>query len=472
MGLPNIFNTGRSGMQANKAAMATTGHNISNANSEGYSRQRVTTTPDRPEPYGSKGFIGKGTLVSRVDRMNDEYVEKQVRDAGRGVAHMEEKDLVLRQTEDIFNEMNGDGLNRLMSRLFNEFRKLANDPDNEAVRQSVREASQSVVNDFKRLRKEVDEVRRHIDSRLEGAVREVNSLAVQLKDINIKIKVQEAGGAPAADLQDKRDNMLRQLASYMDCAMHKDGDGNYAVDIRGVGPLVVGPNAEQFEVYRSPADGEGKSEGALDLKTSANARGIVTHQLKGGKMGALLDVRDNTLSTILNRLDEMAYNLSDSINQIHSQGFTRFGTQGTNFFKPLAQRERAAEFIDLSDEVKSSVNHIAAASIPDAPGDNRIAIAIAGLQSMKMMNEGRATADDFYNSIVSDVGVASAKNRNDLNQHKDIQTQLNKIRDNISGVSIDEETANLMQYQHAFDASAKIIAVADECMKTVLDLKR
>jgi flagellar hook-associated protein 1 FlgK len=88
------------------------------------------------------------------------------------------------------------------------------------------------------------------------------------------------------------------------------------------------------------------------------------------------------------------------------------------------------------------------------------------------MSDGNSTADDFYNSIVSDIGVVTNRNRSTMNQQKDIRTQLGKLRDQISGVSIDEETANLMQFQHAFEASARVISVADEMMKTVLDLKR
>src|SRR5688572_28688475 len=114
MGLPNVMNTGRSGMMAAKAAIATTGHNVSNANTEGYSRQRVEHAADTPRPAGgSRAMVGQGVLISRIDRINDQYLEKQVRNAGRDMAHMEEKDMVLKQTKDIFNEMNGEGLNRL-----------------------------------------------------------------------------------------------------------------------------------------------------------------------------------------------------------------------------------------------------------------------------------------------------------------------------------------------------------------------
>ena len=288
----------------------------------------------------------------------------------------------------------------------------------------------------------------------------------------MKIKGMEMSGAHPNDLYDNRDNALKKLATYMDLSMHKDGEGNYIVDIRNVGPLVAGPVTTEFNVFRSGADDQGKPEGAYDLNTSASARGVVTHQVKGGKLGALLQTRDETLSTILDKLDELAVNVSSSVNGIHSQGFTRNGEQGIDFFSPVNQKERAAEFIDLSEHVKNSVNNIATAAAPDAPGDNRVAIAISGIQSMHLLNEGKATMDDFFNSIVSDVGVASAKNKSAMNQQKDINTQLGKMRDQISGVSIDEETTNLLQFQHQFDASAKVIQVADEMLKTVLELKR
>ena len=126
MPLPNVMQTGKSGMVAAKAQMATTSHNISNANTEGYSRQRVQQKADNPTPFGQKNLIGQGTLLARTERVNDNYIEKQIRSAARDLSHLEEKDLALKQTEDIFNEMGGEGLNRLVAKFFNDFRKLGN----------------------------------------------------------------------------------------------------------------------------------------------------------------------------------------------------------------------------------------------------------------------------------------------------------------------------------------------------------
>jgi flagellar hook-associated protein 1 len=472
MALPNVMQTGRSGMVAAKAQMATTSHNISNANTEGYSRQRIEQKADNATPYGSKNMLGQGVLINRTDRINDNYIEKQIRGANRDLSNMEEKDLALKQTEDVFNEMGGEGLNRLVSKFFNEFRKLGNEPDNEAVRQSVRESTKAMANDFRRLRGSVEEVRSHLDNRIEGFTAEANSLAEQVKDLNIKIKVQELSGAAANDLRDQRDLAMKRLSTYVDTSVHLDKDGAFNVDIKGVGPLVSGPNAQKFSVHRGPADGSGKPENSFSVGYTGSASGEITHALRGGKIGALLEVRDQTLSSILNRLDELASTITESVNAIHREGVTRYGTKGVDFFKPLQGSERASQYIDLSDAISNDVNQIAAGAIPDAPGDNRIAVAISQLQNMRVMENGNATLDSFYNGIVSDVGVVAGRNRNSLIQQKDVTMQLDKMREQISGVSMDEETANLLQFQRAFDASAKVIAVADECLQTVLNLKR
>jgi flagellar hook-associated protein 1 FlgK len=472
VGVTNVMQTGKSGLMAAKTGIATSGHNIANANTEGFNRQRVHVQGEVAEgKNGPKALIGRGVRDVRVERVNDEYVEKQIREGKKNLAFTEERDTALRQVEDIFNEMSGEGLNRVMTKFFNEFRKLSNDPDNEAIRQSVREASQAMVTDFHRIRKEVDDVRKHLDNRIEGYVREMNSLGDELKELNLKIKISSIGGASPNDLMDRRDMVLKDLSSFVDVQAHKDHEGSYVVEIRGGGPFVNGTVASKLHAETSPADEFGKVDGALDIRSESSNSPSITQTISGGKLGALVETRDKTLSAISGRLDEIAYNLAHAVNTIHSQGFTRHGNQGVDFFKAPQSLDRAAEVLELSDEVKSNINFIATAAQADSPGDNRVALAITGLQSLKLLNDGKSTLDDFYNSIVSDVGVASQRNRSAMNQNKDIVMQLGKMREQISGVSIDEETTNLLQFQHTFDASAKVIQIADEMLKTILDLR-
>jgi len=471
MALPNIMQTGRTGMVASKAKMGTSSHNIANANTEGFSRQRVETEADLPKAHGSKNLIGTGTLLSSTERVNDVYLEKQLREAAKNLGNLEEKGQSLKQVEDIFNEMGGEGLNRLMAKFFNDFRKLSLEPDSRAVRQAVQESAAAMVGDFGRLRTQVEEVRAHLDSRLEGLIHESNSYAENIKDLNERIRTMELSGASANDLKDKRDVAVKKLAGYMDMSFRSDEMGAIHADIKNVGPLLSGPSVMKLSVDRSPADKDGKRENSYSVRGEGSASDDLTHSIKGGRIGALLETRDKVLSKVLENLDTLAFSLSEKFNSIHSLGFDAKGGTGANFFKPILDRDGAARFFQLSDEIRSDPARIAAAGERGAAGDNRIALAMAQIQNEKFLEDGTSTVDDYFNAIVADVGVASGRTQGALQQQKDISIQLQKMRDQVSGVSIDEETANLIQFQHVFGASAKVIQVADECLKTVLDLR-
>jgi flagellar hook-associated protein 1 FlgK len=474
MGIQNVLQTGKSGMTTAKAGIATSGHNIANANTEGFSRQRIQSEAIVTQQLSGQGniHVGEGSKVSRVERINDGYLEKQLREGGRDMAFHEEKQVFLNQVEDVFNEMNGDGLNRLVARFYNDFRKLSNDPSSEAIRQSVRESSLAMVSDFKRIRGEVEAVRSHIDNRIDGNMKELNTLGKELGEINGKIRQAEVQGNDANDLRDRRDQIVKKINSYVDISAHPDNNGNVNVEIKGVGPLVTGVNVEEFSVHRAPAQEDGGNvDGSLQIARSSLGNHYITEQFQGGKIGALIETRDKAIAQTLGRLDELAYAVSTAVNEIHQQGYTQDGRTNVNFFEPVGDVEGAAERLSLSRDIHGSVGNIAVGLTPNSPGDNRNALAISNLQNTHVMNDGNTTMDDFYNSIVSDIGVSSGRNKEALGQQQSILTQLTKMRDQVSGVSIDEETTNLMQYQHAFDASARVIKVADEMMDTILKLR-
>jgi flagellar hook-associated protein 1 FlgK len=244
------------------------------------------------------------------------------------------------------------------------------------------------------------------------------------------------------------------------------------VDVKGVGPLVTGPNVESYYVGRAPAqDDLGSPVNSLQISRSPYSKEYITHQFQNGKLGALIEVRDRTISSALDRLDQLAHSVSNAVNEVHSKAFTQDGRTNVNFFKPLTGVTGAAQVLSLSDDISKSPGNIAVGLTPYSPGDNRGALAIANLQNAKFLNGGNTTVDDFYNGIVADVGVSSSRNTEALGQQRGIVTQLAKMRDQVAGVSIDEEITNLMQYQHAFDASARVIKTADEMLNTILNLK-
>jgi flagellar hook-associated protein 1 FlgK len=138
----------------------------------------------------------------------------------------------------------------------------------------------------------------------------------------------------------------------------------------------------------------------------------------------------------------------------------------------LAQIRDASQFIDLSEAIKRDVGKIATGAIANAPGDNRVANVIANIQNQKSFNRNEDTIDDFYRSMVGQVGVLARTSRMSHEAQRDIHAQLANIRESVSGVSLDEETTKMIEFQKTYDASARLIRTADEMFDTVLSLKR
>jgi flagellar hook-associated protein 1 FlgK len=468
----NIFNTGKSGLFANRAALATTGHNIANVNTEGYSRQRAEQVAANPVQIGTTVF-GTGVRLQQIQRINDEYLTRQIANESKMQGDYEETDMALAQAENVFNELGNAGLNRLVAKFFNEFRKLGNEPESEALRATVREAADQLIGDFKRISRTLKDVQKNIDIRIEANVREVNALTQRIASLNEDIKRMELAGGNAGDLRDSRDNAIKKLSTIADIHVATSERGELTISIQNVGPLLSGQLFNKMSVGTAKANPEtGQPEGGYRILLENVGTPDITDKLQLGRLGGLVQSRDKYIGTALKRLDELAYQFSTKINQIHSQGFNLAGATGINFFKTPAHMANAAEEMSLSNEVRQDSNAIATALVPDAPGDNRLVQLIARLQHERLMSNGHATFDDHYNATVADLATITQKNKQVLEHQTHIIDQLNKFRESISGVSLDEETTNLMQFQHAFDASARVIKVADEMLDTVLNLRR
>lgn len=465
----NMFNIGKSGLMVSKQSMTTTGHNIANVNTEGYSRQNVDQTSG-PVITNGRLTIGSGAWAKGVTRVSDEYLERRIQGEHRNFANVEEKDIYLQQSEQIFNESNNDGLNRLAGRFFNEFRKLSTDPNNTAIRAAVRESSVQLTGDIRRMDTELREVAKNIDTRIEGYVRDVNSLAKEVRDLNLMIEKAELGGGTCADLHDKRDLALKKLGAMAEISTSRDNNGRVTVTMSGHAPIVVGEVVTELEVMRTPADpATGKKEDRLDIFVKSPVPTKLTDRIKTGRLGGLLEVRDQDIRTAQDKIDQVAYLIAREVNNVHRQGYGLDGLGGRDFFQEPTQLAGAAQRLRTSDAVEQSLDAIAAAKDPTAQSDNRVAIALSGLGDLKgVAGDSSSSIIDTYNGMVSELAVKTGANKRSLVFQKDVMTQLENVRDSLVGVNLDEETANLVRFQHAYAANAKVLQVADELMQTVL----
>ncbi|MGZ3686407.1 MAG: flagellar hook-associated protein FlgK, partial [Bdellovibrionota bacterium] len=379
----NLFNIGKSGLMVTKQAMTTTGHNIANVNTEGYSRQDVETTAAPVIPAGRLTF-GNGAWAKKVTRVSDEYLEKRIQKENKNFASAEEKDLYLHQTEQIFNESNNDGLNRLATRFFDEFRKLSADPANTAIRASVRESSNQLTGEVRRMDHELKEVAKNIDDRVEGYVRELNSLSKEVRDLNIDIDKAELGGGEAPDLHDKRDLALKKLGAMADISTSKDNNGRVTVTLAGQVAIVSGEETTDLEVMRTPADPKtGKKEDHLDIFVKTPVPSKMTGMINTGRLGALLEVRDRDIGSAQDQINQIAHMITTEVNNLHRQGYGLDGGTGRDFFEDGGNPERAASNMKLSDHIMSSLDAIAAAKEPGSEGDNRMSLALSAVGDMK-----------------------------------------------------------------------------------------
>jgi flagellar hook-associated protein 1 FlgK len=198
----------------------------------------------------------------------------------------------------------------------------------------------------------------------------------------------------------------------------------------------------------------------------------ITEQFKGGQLGGLLEVRDKIIEDGLKNVDELAYTLAREVNSAHIEGHDRYGKPGVLFFDMPDSVEGASEKINVNKTIFNDVGRIAAGNKPNAPGDNTIANMISGIQYRSTMSNGTATLDDYYNSSVGELGTITQRARSTQESQKNIVDQMSTLRENISGVSLDEETTNMIEMQKLYDASARVIKTADEMLDTVLNLKR
>ena len=483
----DLLNIGKSGLNVAKQSMSTTSHNIANANTEGFSRQEVRTETGIQLSQGDY-VLGTGVEVQSIKRSHDELIEKKLNSSITNHKFNEERGLQLGHIEEIFNEINSEGMNKIMNRFFNSFRELANQPENETIRNVVKENAKIVTGDFHRLQSSLDDVRSSINKKIGLSVSEVNALTSAVAKLNKEISIQEVSGGMANDLRDQRDRAVSTLTEFFPLNTYSDSKGQFVVNVEGVGSIVTGGIAQELVFGSTVADGANSTDkGNAELFFKNRQGAPFSDRINGGSLGAQLKSRNEELASLEGQLDQLAHGLVLATNAIHRKGFANHAVPvdasgnplphlatkpvtGINFFKEPLDMKRAAEYISISDEVERDVNNIAAALEANKPGDNRIAQAISKLQHEKVLGECTTTFEEQYLKSVGDIGLKAGKAKIDIEQSHGILAQARSFKERLAGVSLDEEAANMVRYQNAYEASAKVIRASDEMFKAVLGL--
>ncbi|HEY4602075.1 MAG TPA: flagellar hook-associated protein FlgK [Cerasibacillus sp.] len=472
-----------------QSAIHTTGHNISNANTKGYSRQRVnfeTTTP-YPVPGRNQpqipGQIGTGVQAGSVERIRTQYLDEQYRSENSKSSYWHTTSDALERMESLMNEPSKNGLAHTMNQFWDALQVLANNPENEGARSVVARRGEAVADTFNYISNTLRSIRSDIDYQIDVTVQNANSLIDRIHKINEQIQEIEPHGYLANDLYDERDRLIDELSSIVNIEVSYRKSASSSKDIAdGIVTIeLVDDHGSPFEPTVKLVDG---TAGAMTVEHLTYSKGEpstvsvgdiqLPYSENNGSLNALVHAygfeENGELKGLypgmLAEMDKLANVFITEFNAIHRNGFDITGNPGQAFFTGTNAGD-----IAVRDAILTNPDLIAAASEANLVGDGSNASNLSDLLDQPINSAlGQSTSiNGFYRALIGQMGVKAEK-ANAMSANTDIsKTQIENQRLSVSSVSLDEEIANLIKFQHAYNAAARNMTVVDELIDRIIN---
>ena len=548
----DMLSTAVSGLQAFQRNLTTIGHNISNVNTDGYSRQTVELSARKANP-AANGFIGTGVDITTIQRVYDQFLSNQV--VSRNSA-FNQQDTVQNLSNGIDELLSNDsvGLNPVIQKFFDAMQTVANNPTSIPARQSLISEAETLSTRFQAFDQRFSSLNDTVNQQLDVATTEVNSLATSIAEINKGIVLQTGltGGQPPNDLLDRRDHLVSQLSELVSVTTNESKDGSLNVFIGNGQSLVLGSDTQKLTTTPNEFD---LSQSEVSFNTGV-ASFSISKQLSGGKIGGLLAFREQVLNPTQDSMGRIAVALASNINTQHQLGDDLNGNPGGLFFNDIVNsspqvlpstnnnpasgtvsvainntnalqaseyrlnydgatfsltrlsdnsvvdsgfnaaafpRTVASEGITLnlaggvaagdsflvrpvrngSSDIGVAISNpadFAGAASGNALGDNTNALALAALQSQNVMGGSTQNFQSAYATMVSDVGVSTREARVNADAQRTLLNRAKESQQSVSGVNLDEEAANLLKFQQAYQAAAQVVRVSGDIFQTLLGM--
>ncbi len=540
--MSNIFDIGSSALNSLQRAISTTGNNIANANTDGYSRQEVELASRTPNRIGGFTF-GTGVEVSSVERAYDAFLTQDVRARTSSSSYFESYATTAGQVDNLMADP-ATSISAAMDRFFASMEAVANSPTSQAERQVMLSEAETLASRFNYVDARLSELAENSNEQMSVYVTDINQYAQDIAQLNVQIvRLEKTPGGSPNDLLDQRDRAIESLAKLVRVDSRVQEDGSINVFTTSGHRLVSQSGAETLRL--SPAQ---QPDGPVRLFVSApgGADTEISNLSLGGELGAAIDVSLNVIDRARRDIGLLAVGLTETFNTQHEAGDTLNQVEGAEFFTsitPVAtasplnsgttnvsaviddatQLTGASYQIDYTDTVVTITNlstnttqeingttvsidgltftvgafsnltdgdrflveptgraassmavaitdtsDIAAANSGGNVGDNRNMLSLISLREANNLKDGTQSVYDIYDNAVSQVAVDTRSARANADTELSLLQSVTDRRDGITGVNLEEEAANLIRYQQAYQAAAQIITTANDVFDTLL----
>lgn len=453
----SIFSIGLSGLNAAQSGLNTTSNNISNVFTPGYNREMTLLGEGRGDG---------GVRVNDIQRQFNQYVANQLNAATSSSSALAAYQGQISQIDNLLADRDA-GLAPLMQSFFSSLEDLVGAPSDPAARQGVLGTAQALSAQFRSFDGYLQDMQEGINGQIRDEVTQINNTTEQLATLNREIALARARSGEAPNgLLNQRDQLVAELSERMDVRVLVQDGKSYNISLPNGQPLVSGTHHYRVEAMDSPNDPQRTVLGYRD--SGGNLVALPENTVKGGSLGGLMEFRSESLDKAQTQLGELAVALAEGVNAVHEKGYDLNGETGIPFFEiQSSDLKRAAGNLHVAI---TNVDQIAAAEEPGATGDNRNALALQNLQNEPLVG-GKATLNQAYASMVSDVGNKTNVVQVNLEARQGLTDQLRAVQQSESGVNLDEEAANLLRYQQFYAANARVIDTASTIFDTILGLR-
>ncbi|GID25102.1 flagellar hook-associated protein FlgK [Paractinoplanes brasiliensis] len=459
------INTALTSLYAQRRGLDITGQNIANANTEGYTRQRVSlqsqTGSLNPGIYSTTTQVGNGVTVASVDRGRNVYLEERGRNEHAGSAYLARQTAAYSQIESVLAEPSDTALQARLHDMWDGWNDVANNWQDASTRSSLLEKSRTVAITLNDAHASLNSQFTAASTQMSGFVDQVNTLAESIADMNNQVVVAQSSGLEANELQDRRDVAIMKLAELAGVTTQAKANGSINVYL-GSSPLV-----SDFSTRTLEASGpETLDSWAAGTNTAQLTwKGTTTPAAVGGTMGAMLDTMNSIIPGIKKQLDDVAETLATRVNTLHAGAYDKNGGTGADFFEGWSATDgwTARDIkVAITDPDEVAFSQGDPNGTPPAL-DNDVADMLAALGT------DPNGPDQTYQKMIGQLGVSaqSAARRSEIQDA--VRDQIDTSRQAESGVNLDEEMTNLLTFQRGYEAASRVLTTIDSMLDQLIN---